>query len=391
MYSLNRTGSSRATNIWPAFVDGLATLILVFIFVLLFFLFTQFFLALALSDKSREVTSLDRRLAELTELLSLEQKTGEELRTANVSLTERLQATLTERDALTERTTFLLGENERLENTLAEAAVGGAELSRDLGTARVRLEEVEVQQRLLESLRERLVTELASSATALARERALVSEQSRENAILAEEAALLNRNLEELRLQLAALAEALDASEASNKEQEVEIINLGNRLNSALAGKVQELSRYRSEFFGRLSEALGDNPNVRVVGDRFVLPTSVLFESSSAELGDEGQARLRQLSDVLRQIAATIPPDIDWILRVDGHTDDRPIATSRFPSNWELSAARAISVVRALSEGGIPPERLVAAGFGEFQPITPGRDPVSLARNRRIEFKLTER
>ena len=398
MYSLNRTGGARATNIWPAFVDGLGTLILVFVFVLLLFTFSQFFLALALSDSESEVSDLDRRLAELSELLSLEQSASEGLRSELSGLRLELEATLAERDSLSARVDGLTGENSRLEDELDAARAGGAALAEEasglagrVSELELRLEEAAAQERLLVSLRARLEDQLADSAASLARERARVGEKERENAGLAEEIALVGRRLRELRAQLAALQEALEASEARNREQEVEIVSLGSRLNAALAGRVQELSRHRSEFFARLSEALGDNPNVRVVGDRFVLPAEVLFPSGSADLGPEGRERIGRLSAALRRIAAEIPPDVDWVLRVDGHTDANPIATDRFPSNWELSAARAISVARALEAAGIPPTRLAATGFAEHRPIAPGADPVSLARNRRIEFKLTER
>jgi len=194
-----------------------------------------------------------------------------------------------------------------------------------------------------------------------------------------------------LREQLASLAAALDASEAKAREQEVQITNLGQRLNAALATRVAELARYRSEFFGRLREVLGDRQDVRIVGDRFVFQSEVLFDSASADLGEEGQRQIARLATTLAEIASRIPDNIDWILQVDGHTDRRPIATARFPSNWELSAARAISVVRFLNERGIPFDRLAATGYGEFHPIDEGTDEIALRRNRRIEIRLTQR
>jgi chemotaxis protein MotB len=203
--------------------------------------------------------------------------------------------------------------------------------------------------------------------------------------------ALLNRQMDALRQQLARLATALEASEAKAKEQGVQIANLGSRLNAALASKVEELARYRSEFFGRLREALGNRQDIRIVGDRFVFQSEVLFDSGSAEFAEGGRAQIAKLAETLKEIAAKIPNDIDWILRIDGHTDERPIATSQFPSNWELSTARAISVVKQLVTQGIPAQRLVAAGFGEYHPIDKGRDEVAYRRNRRIEFKLTGR
>lgn len=194
-----------------------------------------------------------------------------------------------------------------------------------------------------------------------------------------------------LRDQLARLAATLDASEKKAEEQRVQIVDLGARLNQALAGKVQELARYRSEFFGRVREALGNRPDVRIVGDRFVFQSELLFASGSAALESAGRERLAALARTMLDIARTMPADINWVLRVDGHTDVRPIATREFPSNWELSAARAISVVKFLIEQGIPAERLAAAGFGEHQPLDPARSEEALSRNRRIELKLDQR
>ena len=202
---------------------------------------------------------------------------------------------------------------------------------------------------------------------------------------------LLNQQLAALRLQLASLQEALDASEAKDKDSQAKIADLGQRLNVALAKKVQELARYRSDFFGKLKEALGERADFQVVGDRFVFPSDVLFDSGSAELKPGATAQLDKLADALKEVETKIPPDIAWVMRVDGHTDIHPISTPEFPSNWELSSARAISVVRYLMQAGISPEHLVAAGFGEFQPIDTGTSDEALAKNRRIELKLTER
>ncbi len=187
------------------------------------------------------------------------------------------------------------------------------------------------------------------------------------------------------------MSAVLDASEALSKKQKVQIANLGKRLNAALATKVQELSRYRSEFFGRLREVLGRQPGVRIVGDRFVFQSEVLFASGSAELGKQGTEQLGRLADTLLEISTKIPKDIDWILRIDGHTDKLPIKTAQFPSNWELSSARAISVVKFLKSREIPANRLVAAGFGEHQPLDDRDDEIGYRRNRRIELKLTQR
>ena len=205
------------------------------------------------------------------------------------------------------------------------------------------------------------------------------------------DAELLNQQVAALRQQLAALQEALAASEAKDKEQQAQIVNLSKRLNAALASKVEELARYRSEFFGRLREILGNRSDVRVQGDRFIFQSEVLFDTASDELGADGRRQLQHLAGALKEIAAKIPPDIDWILLVEGHTDVRPIKGGRFASNWELSTARALSVVHLLQSEGIPPERLGAAGYGPFHPLDTGYGEEALARNRRIELKLTSR
>jgi chemotaxis protein MotB len=203
--------------------------------------------------------------------------------------------------------------------------------------------------------------------------------------------ALLNQQMAALRAQILQLSSALDAAETTARERDVEIASLGQRLNAALASKVQELARYRSEFFGRLRDVLGDQAGIRIVGDRFVFQSEVLFASGSATLGDEGQRQILKVAETLKAVARQIPGDIEWILQVEGHSDKVPIATAPYASNWELSTARAMSVLRLLKEAGVPPARLSAAGFGEFHPLEDRDDPAAYQRNRRIELKLTQR
>jgi chemotaxis protein MotB len=202
---------------------------------------------------------------------------------------------------------------------------------------------------------------------------------------------VLNQQISALRRQLAALEAALDASEKRDKESQTRITDLGQRLNVALAQRVQELSRYRSEFFGRLRSILGDRPDIRIVGDRFVFQSEVFFDTGQAVLLPEGRAELDKLADALKDLDKKIPGEIAWVLRVDGHTDVRPISSPQFKSNWELSSARAISVVQYLMSLGVPPQRLVAAGFAEFQPLDTAATEEAYKRNRRIELKLTEK
>lgn len=203
---------------------------------------------------------------------------------------------------------------------------------------------------------------------------------------------LLNQQISALRKQIAALEQALDVSEQRDRESNTKIADLGRRLNVALAQRVQELNRYRSDFFGRLREILADRDNIRIVGDRFVFQSEVLFPVGSDQINAAGQVEMKKLADAVIELQKEIPPEINWVLRVDGHTDDRPLSgTGRYRDNWELSSARATSVVKFLIANGVPANRLVAAGFGEFQPLDEAGTDEARTRNRRIELKLTER
>jgi chemotaxis protein MotB len=243
----------------------------------------------------------------------------------------------------------------------------------------------------LKALKEDLEEKIKKSLVKLAsKDEAIITEKELAKTARAE-VALLNKQLSALRQQISQIAETLEISEAIAKKQKTRIANLGKRLNAALANKVQELSYYRSEFFGKLRAVLGNQPGIRIVGDRFVFQSEVLFSTGSAELGGKGKIQIKQLAGTLREIIKKIPKKLKWILRVDGHTDNIPIKTSQFPSNWELSTARATSVVKYLILNGILPTNLAATGFGEFQPIDPRNDEIANRRNRRIELKFTQR
>ena len=374
----------RSVNIWPGFVDALTTLLLALVFLLTVFVLAQFFLGEALIGRENALRRMEGDMGELAEMLALERKAGQELRLNIAQMSQELEASVAARDELAERTRtlgFKLGETER---ELLGARAAEAE-------AQTRIARVVADIAALTALRDELEKKAAALAgKAEIADRALIEERKTSESARAQ-VALLNRQMAALRDQLASLNEALQASEKFSAEQKAQISALGNRLNAALAGKVQELSRYRSEFFGRLREVLGDHPDIRVVGDRFVFQSEVLFETGSAEIGPAGADQIERLAILLGELAAKIPPDIDWVLRIDGHTDRVPIATARYPSNWELSSARALSVLRLLMARGIAPNRLAAAGFGEFQPLDDRRDDSAFRRNRRIEIKLTER
>jgi chemotaxis protein MotB len=340
-------------NIWPGFVDALASLLLVVIFVLLVFVLTQFYLGRVLSGREHTITDLSRQLAGLVEQLDIEKRDNAELK---VNLGKA---------------------NEQLANQQSQDNQHLALLQNDVDALNAL--KAELEKKLAE-----MGDQAAQSQGQLAQERQL-SEEARA------QAALLRQQMAAMQQEMARIATALNASEALSSEQKVQIADLGKRLNAALASKVEELARYRSEFFGRLRKVLGDRPGIRIEGDRFVFQSELLFASGSAELGENGRAQLARLAKSLVEVTAQLPTDINWVLRVDGHTDKVPIKRDNFASNWELSTARAVSVVKYLASQGIPQDRLAAAGFGEFQPLDKGDDPAALAKNRRIEIRLDQR
>lgn len=340
--ALSRSRRREGADYWPGFVDALSTLVIGIVFLLSVFVLAQFFLSQEITGKDTALRRLENQVAELTDLLALE-KTQKRSVEENLAL---LQSTLNRTD----------GDRARLQGLL-DGGAGAA------GAAQSRAAQL---QGALDA--EKQLSQRAQSAVEL-----------------------LNQQISAMRRQLAALEEALSASEARDKESQTRISDLGSRLNVALAQRVQELARYRSDFFGRMRQILGNRPDIRVVGDRFVFQSEVFFDAGAALLKPEGQAELDKLAAVLTDIAREIPPDIPWIVRVDGHTDVRPIRSAQFPSNWHLATARAVSVVEYLATKGLSPERLAATGFGEFQPLELGSTDEAFRRNRRIEFKITER
>jgi chemotaxis protein MotB len=330
-------------NYWPGFVDALSTLVLSIVFLLSVFLVVQFFLSQQITGKDKALEELNAKIAQLNDLLSLEKLSQLNLNDQLSQLRAGLASTEAERDRI-----------KGLYEGLAGAGNDAAGRANELNKA--------------------LDSEKQVSARALA------------------QIEVLNQQISALRRQLAALEDALDASEKRDKESQGKIADLGQRLNVALAQRVQELSRYRSEFFGRLRAILGNRPDIRIVGDRFVFQSEVFFDTGQAQLLPEGRAELDTVANALIDLDKQIPSEIAWVLRVDGHTDVRPIVNSPlFKSNWELSSARAISVVQYLISLGVPAQRLVAAGFAEFQPLDTAATEDAYKRNRRIELKLTER
>ena len=329
-------------NYWPGFVDALSTLILGIIFLLTVFVVVQFYLQQEVAGKDTALGRLNAQIAQLTELLSMEKSGKTDLEDQLAQLRASLATAESERD--------------NLKGTAESAGAGAA-------AAQGKVSELSGQ----------LEGEKKISARALA------------------QVEVLNQQIAALRRQLAAIESALDAAEQKDKEAQSKIADLGQRLNLALANKVKELSQYRSDFFGKLRQILGNRPDVRIVGDRFVLQSELFFDTGKADLKPEAQAELDKIAPLLTGLDQQIPADIAWVLRVDGHTDVRPISSSQFPSNWALSSARAISVVQYLIQKGISPQHLVAAGFGEFQPLDTDKTEDAYRKNRRIELKLTER
>lgn len=333
----------RTVDYWPGFVDALSTLLLAIMFLLTVFVLAQFFLSREISGRDQVLNRLNSQINELTQLLALERSGKQDLEDTLANL----QASLSESES----------DRSRLQELLASGSGASAAAEARIGTLTETLDaEKKVSQRALNQVD------------------------------------LLNQQIAALRTQLGALEDALEVSESKDRETQAKIADLGRRLNVALAQRVQELNRYRSDFFGRLREILSSREDVRVVGDRFVFQSEVLFPSGGAELNPAGKEQMAKLAAAIIELAREIPEEINWVLRVDGHTDNVPLSgTGRYADNWELSSARATSVVKYLIGEGVPANRLVAAGFGEFQPIAEGDTDVDRATNRRIELKLTER
>ncbi len=432
--STRRRGAATAgLEAWPGYVDALSTLLMVIIFVLLVFVLAQFFLSAALSGRSRALDQVTRQLADMTHMLSLEKGHEADLQQSIAQLSAQLASTQSDRETLsgelaslqrqfnqtvTERNSLQTqitaagqlaatkqGQIADLQQQLAEMQKQAAALDKtvtaDKQTIQARLsdlaklaQETEALKALRDQLEKQAETAAAQAMTEKDRRAAVEAELAKEKDLgtsAAAQIALLNQQVDQLRAQLAAVAQALDIAQKSGRDKDVQIANLGQQLNAALAAKVQELQSYRSEFFGELRQILANKPGIRVVGDRFVIQSDVLFPVGSAELSPDGVVQISKLADTIKQIAAQIPPKITWVLDVDGYADKQPInGGSQFQSNWELSAGRAISVVKLLIGEGVPPEHLAATAFSDQHPLDPADTPEAYAKNRRIELRLTD-
>jgi chemotaxis protein MotB len=469
---------------WPGYVDALSTLLMVIIFVLLVFVLAQAFLSVVLTGRDKQLDRVNRQLAEVSDMLSLERGHSTDLQQSITQLNRELAAATGARDTLTQQLAALKDQAERastdrdtlraerdrlaqqltdanlqarsgaaqvqqLQNDLTASAQRTDAAKQDTATVATQLADarqqlgdtnaklaaaqsqlaemqrqmaeldktVQVnkdtlaaklsdlaklaeQNRALAALRDSLekqAQDAAGRAMTDAQRRAAVETQLASEKQLGDSAkaqiALLNQQVDELKAQLTTVANALDLAKTQGQEKDTQIANLGQKLNMALATKVEELQRYRSEFFGKLRDVLANRPGIQIVGDRFVFQSEVLFPVGSAELTPAGVSGITALAITIKDIAAEIPPDIAWILRVDGHTDRQPIkgVGGQFASNWELSAERAITVVKLLIADGVPAEHLAATAFGDNQPLDPANTPEAYAKNRRIELRLTDR
>ncbi len=374
-----KRGGSNGLDAWPGYVDALSTLLMVTIFVLLVFVLAEAFLSSALSGSDNTISLLRDQIAQLTQSLSMETSKDTTLaqelsslnaqlasaQAANAGLTQQLSA-----DAAT--ITSLQSQDQNLQAQLSDAQAQGAASAGRISALQAQMEaQAQADANAGPGLQEKLTAQTKISNDALA------------------QVALLNQQIAAMRLQLAALAQALDAAQAADVKENVQIADLGKQLNEALARKVEELQQYQSVFFRSLSESLKGEKNIKVVGDRFVFESDVLFPVDEAAITPAGAAEIARVADAVKEISAKIPPNVNWVLSVDGYADAQPIKGGPFKSNFDLSSARALSVLDLLIADGVPENRLVTSGMGSNNPLAPGDTEADYAQNRRIEFRLT--
>ena len=425
-----RRSRTQETNIWPGFVDALAALLMVIIFVLMIFIVAQFYLTQLLSGRDDDLAKLQGQILELGELLSIERTTNAKLANNIDRLNESLVIATTKQETLNSKISELIilneslggqvniltAERDALDKNLKLSQSSLAMSQSDLEGALEQLKNIETELEakalqnkqtkkeldetrklslLMQSdldeardLLQKIIIKLSKEKLHLVNLRELNKELNSKYSTTTNQ---LNAQILALKREMMSLNDILKKSEMENELKNVKIVDLGRKLNRALASRVQELAKFRSEFFGRLQDVLKNRRDIRTVGDRFVFQSEVLFASGASDIATAGKKELAQLARTLNSIAPNIPKKINWILQIEGHTDHIPISNKRFQNNWELSAARAISVVEFLIGQGVPADRLSAAGYGEFQPLDKRRDEIGNRRNRRIEMKLTQR
>jgi chemotaxis protein MotB len=428
-----RNQGGNGLEAWPGYVDALSTLLMVIIFVLLVFVLAQAFLTVTLSGRSHELDKANQQLSALADALSLERGKTSDLQMSVSQLGKELSARSAERDKLSSELAdsklalqAATAANTRLQSQLTDTSGQATAAQTQLADAQNQLAEMKRQIAELDksvaigkdTLQAKLsdLAKLADQARALSALRDELEKQAQESAVramteqqrrqavqaqLADEKklgdsaraqiALLNQQIDQLKTQLASIASSLELTQQQSEKKDTQIANLGQKLNIALAAKIEELQLYRSEFFGKLRNVLNNRPGITIVGDRFVFQSEVLFPVGSAELTQAGVAQMTALAITIKDIASEIPGDLHWVLRVDGHTDPQPVKGGQFASNWELSAQRAITVVKLLIADGVPADHLAATAFGEYQPFGPGDTPDAYSKDRRIELRLTDR
>ena len=434
-----RTGGN-GLEAWPGYVDALSTLLMVVMFVLLVFVLAQAMEAVVLAKRNDQLVAAGQTLTQERQrnaLLNQNLSEGDAARAALLAqlrdLNTQTANTMAERDklaALLKQVELAAAAAATMNKTLTSqvqrqtekadaASAANQQLTTDLAAAQARLREMQAQiaaldktvkadkdtidaklsdlarlaeqTRALTALRDDLQQQVKTAAAA-----AMTEQQKRQavEALLADDAKLADSSRAKIAMltqEVEQLQRELNVSEQQRSDEQAKASGLTQQLNFALAAQVEELRKYRSDFFGKLREVLSGRPGIQIVGDRFVFQSEVLFGISSAELTPAGITQMTDLAKTFHTIIDKIPPDVNWVLRVDGHTDATPIHNARFASNWELSSARAISVVKFLISQGIPAAHLAATGFGENQPVDPAGTPAAFAKNRRIEIRLTDR
>jgi len=384
--ALARIGNARRVEnfTWPGFVDALATLLMVIIFVLMVFVLIQVNLAYRVSGQDATLGEMRQQLASLGELLNIERRASADLAANLAQITNQLNASNANRDELQAQLANVQAAIAARNSQIANLTAKQADTEAALAAARNSLEDRLGALQLAEG---QLAMAQAQNQSAANRIDALRAETTASKAEIAQ----MTGALAALRLRIEELTSLLAEKDRQATQDKVAIASLGRSLNNALASRVQELQRFRSEFFGRLRDVLKGRDDVQIVGDRFVFQSEVLFAQGQAEIAAEGRDQLSKLAVALADIATKIPEDINWVLQVDGHTDDIPIRAGRYADNWDLSTERALSVVRFLNQQGLPANRLAAAGYGEFQPLDAADNDDARRKNRRIELKITQR
>jgi chemotaxis protein MotB len=384
--ALSRLGDTRRSEnfTWPGFVDALASLLMVIIFVLMVFVLIQANLVYRVSGQDATLGEMRQQLASLSDLLNIERRASADLAADLAQLQIQLDSSETERGAIAKELALVQAALGTRTSELTALTTKQAETEGALNAARDALDE---RLRALQMVEGELALTEARNRTQQQKIQDLDVQTTASKA----EVAQMTLVLAGLRQRIEELSALLAEKDQQAKDDQIAIANLGKSLNNALASRVQELQQFRSEFFGRLRDVLKGRDDVQIVGDRFVFQSEVLFAPGQADIGATGQQQLSQLAIALADIAAKIPDDINWVLQVDGHTDNLPVRAGRYADNWDLSTERALSVVRFLVSQGVPAARLAATGYGEFQPLTSGDTTEDRRLNRRIELKITQR